>query len=176
MIPAQQQLENHMRFGLALCSQAMNGSEGDDELFFVAVNQINRAGPAVLSDMNQKMMVAALNLKAGKRSIEMSDFSAALALFQHGISFLDNSESWASQYSLNLELYDAAVETACALNDAGSVRRLSAQVIANARCEDDKLSSLYAVVKSLRLAFKFVDSKKVAYTMLEQVSNGVEVR
>ena len=63
---------------------------------------------------------------------------------------------------------DAAVEVAILLNDSDAVSRLSKQVLANAKCDDDKMSCLYAVVKSLRLKFKFADSKKVAFTMLEQ--------
>ncbi len=63
---------------------------------------------------------------------------------------------------------DAAVEAAILLNDSDAVSRLSKQVLANAKCDDDKMSCLYAVVKSLRLKFKFADSKKVAFTVLEQ--------
>lgn len=89
MIPEQQRQENHMRFGLAICSHALNGVGAgagvrDDDLFFVAVNQINRGGPGVLGDPNRKVMMAALNMKAGKRSIELSDFSSALKLYEHG--------------------------------------------------------------------------------------------
>ena len=86
-----------------------------------------------------------------------------------GISFLDNEQRWTTNYGISLDLCNAAVDTACALNDAAAVRRLSEQVIANAANSDDKLNCLYAVVKSLRLAFKFIDSKKVAYTILEQL-------
>ena len=85
MTPEQQRLENHMRFGLAICSHALNDAGvKNDDLFFVAVNQINRGGPNILTDPNQKVMIAALDLKAGNRSIELSDCSTALKLFEHG--------------------------------------------------------------------------------------------
>lgn len=84
MMPEIQRLKNHMRFGLAICSHALKGGTENDELFFLAVNQINRGGHNILVDPNQKVMVAALNLKAGKRSVELSDFSTALKLFEHG--------------------------------------------------------------------------------------------
>ena len=129
MIPMQQRLENHMRFGLAICSHTFDTSGGkDDELFYTAVNQINRGGADCLSDSRQRVMVAALNLKAGQRSLELSDFSTALKLFEHGISFLDGNEQWTSHYNLSLQLFDAAVETACALSDTQAVTRLSQQV------------------------------------------------
>lgn len=169
MSPAHQRLQNHMRFGLALTSHSLDMGVENDELFFIAVHQINRGGPSVLPDSKQRDMVAALNLKAGKRSIELSDFSTAFSLFQHGISFLDKDKCWKSQYALSLGLFDAAVEMACALNGGEAVRRLSEQLLANTRCDDDKLNCLYAVVKSLRLAYKLQDSKRVAITMLEQL-------
>ena len=193
MMPVQQRLKNHMQFGLVICSHALNSSVENDDLFFVAVNQINRGGVDVLKDSSQKLMCSSLNLKAGKhhirlselsaaatccrpvsnslsllrslftgkRSIELSDFSTALKLFEHGISFLDNDQRWSLYYNQSLDLFDAAVGTACALNDVETVRRLSEEVLANATCNNDKLSCLYAVVRSLRLAHKFVDSKKV---------------
>jgi len=78
-----------MRFGVAICSHALNGFGAgagvrDDDLFFVAMNQINRGGPDALGDPKRKVMMAALNLKAGKRSIELSDFSSAIKLYEHG--------------------------------------------------------------------------------------------
>lgn len=161
--------ENHIRFGLSVVSRSFDETITNDELFFIAVNQINRGGVDSLVDPRRKIMAAALNLKAGKRSEELSDFSTAYALYNEGISFLDPNECWTAQYKLSLDLYDAAVQTACTINDAISLRRLSSQVIAKARCGNDKLNSLYAVAKSLRLAFKFADSEKVASTMRKSV-------
>ena len=50
MMPLQQRLENHMRFGLAICSSSFNCSVKNDELFFVAIHQINRGGSDVLGN------------------------------------------------------------------------------------------------------------------------------
>ena len=61
----------------------------------------------MLSDPNQSTMIAALNLKAGKLAIACSDFNAALKLFEHGISFLEN-DHWQNQYVLSLDLFDSA--------------------------------------------------------------------
>ena len=62
MMPEYQRRKNHTRFGLAICSHAFNGSTvEDDELFFIAVHQINRGGPDVLEDPNQKVMIATLS-------------------------------------------------------------------------------------------------------------------
>ena len=73
MLPIEERLTNHMRYGLAICSHVFNCDGENVDLFFAAVNQINRGGPASLPDANQRVMVAELNLKAGRRSIERSD-------------------------------------------------------------------------------------------------------
>ena len=54
LMPEQQRRENHMRFGLALCTQSLDNIAQDDEaLFFAAVNQINLGGPAAVQDPSQ---------------------------------------------------------------------------------------------------------------------------
>ena len=45
----------------------------DDDMLFIAVNQINMGGPAA----KQGVLVANLNLTAGITAMEMSDFSLA---------------------------------------------------------------------------------------------------
>ena len=89
------------------------------------------------------------------------------------MSFLDKDQRWATHYGITLDLADSAVETACSLNDAAAVRRLSEEVLSHAASSDDRLNSLYAVTKSLRLVFKFMDAKKVAFTMLEQLGESL---
>lgn len=83
-MPQQAMREQHMRFGLAICanSMAQGGIENNDEL----QDQINRGTEAVLSDPVQRSTIAALNAKAGKRSIYFSDVNTAFTLFKHGIS------------------------------------------------------------------------------------------
>ncbi|KAL7546921.1 LOW QUALITY PROTEIN: hypothetical protein ACHAWF_011795, partial [Thalassiosira exigua] len=173
MMAIQDRLDNHMRFGLAICSHVLDRAGDSDELFFAAVNQINRGGADTLPDSKQKVMVATWNLKAGRRSIELSDYSTALKLFEHGISFLDQEERWVDQYNLSLDLFDAAAEMACALNNGAAVGKLSQEVGVHAKCDDDRLNCLYAVSKALLMSFKFVDAKKVAFRMLEQFGERV---
>eukprot|EP00975_Prorocentrum_lima_P003108 684293-Prorocentrum_lima.AAC.1 len=57
----------------------------DDDILFIAVNQLNLGGPAAVQDMSQTANVASLNLRAGKKAMEMSDFEAAYSYFDHGI-------------------------------------------------------------------------------------------
>jgi predicted ATPase len=81
---------NHIDFGLHLSLSLSNDTE-NDELFFLAVNQMNRGGPNAVLDPSQKFVFAGLNLRAGRRAIDLSDYNAAFQLFQHGISFLGDN-------------------------------------------------------------------------------------
>ncbi|KAL7431794.1 hypothetical protein ACHAXH_004913 [Discostella pseudostelligera] len=138
LMPEQQRRENHMRFGLLLCTHTMKNNVEDDELFFAAINQINQGGPTAVHEPSQMSIIAQLNLKAGRRSIELSDYITAFKLFRHGISFLGN-DHWAFNYRLSLELYDAAAEAAVTNNTISAVALYTDAVVSHASCFDDKL-------------------------------------
>lgn len=76
LIPEEGRRECHMRYGLALCSHCLDNNPEKDDMLFTAVNQINRGGPDVVSDVMQKQILASLNLQAGRRSIDLSDYTS----------------------------------------------------------------------------------------------------
>ena len=134
----QQRRENHMRFGLALCTQSLDNIAQDEELFFAAVNQINLGGPTAVQEPSQRKVMAELNLKAGRRAIELSDYNTAFTLFEHGISFLEDDD-WTLNYQLSLALYDAVAEAALIRNCLSAVTHYTDLVVLHGRCFDDKL-------------------------------------
>ena len=138
LMPEQQRRENHMRFGLALCTQSLDNIAQDEELFFAAVNQINLGGPTAVQEPSQRKVIAELNLKAGRRSIELSDYNTAFTLFEYGISFLGDNH-WLLNYQLSLDLYDAVAEAALLLNELSAVTVSSNEVVLHGRRFEDKL-------------------------------------
>ena len=164
MMSEHQQREKHMEFGLAICSHALaNGESG--EMLFTAISQINRGGPELISDAHQKSIIAALNLKVGRRCTE-SDFASALGFFKIGISFL-NAGHWDHQYKLVIDLFDAAADAACELNDSVAVEYFSESLLKNAKYIEDKFNVMYIILKSLRKAMALHESKKYALHVLE---------
>ena len=139
MMPDHERRINHMRFGLALWNHTLNNDVENEELFFAAVNQINQGGPTAVQESSQTSKFAELNLRAGRRSIDLSDYNTAFMMFQHGLSFLGD-DSWASNYRLSLELYDSLTGVAMILNKPTTVEVYTGKVISNARCFDDKLN------------------------------------
>eukprot|EP00985_Skeletonema_marinoi_P022101 scaffold13906_cov212-Skeletonema_marinoi.AAC.1 len=65
----------HFTYGLSLASLSIE--EECDGILFVAVNQLNLGGPAIVQDPSQRFTVAGMNLRAGKKAMEMSDFKTA---------------------------------------------------------------------------------------------------
>jgi predicted ATPase len=138
MMPDHQRRENHMRLGLALCTHSLSDIAENDDLFFPAVNQINQGGVTAVHESSQNKIIAELNIKAGRRSIDLSDYNTAYKLFIHGISFLGD-DRWLSNYELSLDLYNAVVEVSLILNKISAVTLYSNEVVSHARCFDDKL-------------------------------------
>ena len=136
----EQQKANHMQFGLALSLHTANME--NNEIFFTAIAQVNKGGPDCLYDTSQKGIIARLNLQAGKLSIVLSDYTTALSLFKHGISYL-GSDCWTAEYELSIELYDAAAEAACVLSENSAVTSYTKQLVTHARSFDDSLNCEY---------------------------------
>lgn len=129
----------HSSYGLALGFVALR--EQDDRLLLTAVAQINHGGPKAVIDEEQAVVVAKLNLDAGKKAMDMSDFFAAHSFFKHGISYLRRGH-WDKQYDLSLELFNLAAK--CALTNAehDSLKMLTEQIMQSAKCFEDKFQAI----------------------------------
>ena len=167
--------ENHLRYGLVLCTHTLHESRTEsNELFFTSITQINHGGPDIVHDPSEKSTIAGLNLKAGRLSISLSDYAAAFTLFEHGISYL-GSDKWASNYDLSIELYDAAAEAACVLNKRDRVGFHVGELVAHAKTFDDSVHckffshscTMYCLVVNLFLICSFSTSMQV-YPLLQR--------
>ena len=138
-----------MKYGLLLCSNSLvNGTENNSSLFFTSVNQINKGGPSAIHYLEHRSKFAVLNLKAGKLSIVLSDYTTAMKFFEHGISYL-GGDCWTAEYKLSLGLYDAVVEAASVLGKTESVTRYTNEVVNNAHSFDDRLHCKYLIIYPL---------------------------
>ena len=143
LMSEQQRRINHMQYGMAISSYTLVNCPNNNELFCTAVAQINQGDMSAVRDSSQKMLLAKLNLKAGKLSIVLSDYASALSLFEHGISYLGD-DKWTSNYDTSLDLFDAAAEAACVLNKNTAVASYTEELVANAKSFDDSLNCEYS--------------------------------
>ena len=139
----------HYKYGMALCLCAAR--ENNDDLLLIAVVQVNLGAPIAITNEQQRVQAARLNLSAGKITMNrhMTDMFSAYSFFDHGISYLSTS-CWNDNYELSLALHNGAVECALANGEKdGRLEKLSETIILNARCFDDKLEVLYNTMRKL---------------------------
>ncbi|KAL7536583.1 hypothetical protein ACHAXR_007263 [Thalassiosira sp. AJA248-18] len=160
----------HFKYGVALVPRALDLK--NDSLLFTAASQINRAGPAVVKDVEQSLLIANLNLTAGHKAIEMSDYSSAYSFFDNGISFL-RKRHWQEHYDLSLALFDAASKCALVLGDLTILTLLSEQVIQYAQSFDDTLNSVYNIVSALAYTSQLPQSVERSIIVLSQLGEEI---
>jgi predicted ATPase len=155
MMDEQVRVSNHLTFGRCLVEPSLES--GDDDMLFVGVNHINLAGRGAISDARDFAIMAQFNLTAGKRAVEMSDFSSASSFFSHGIQFLPDSH-WTQEYTLSLELFELASKTSLATGNYSNLQTYSGAVIQYGRTFEDKLKVYYIIMQSLTYASKIIEA------------------
>jgi len=163
----------HFNYGMALAPLASGEDDGSNLSLLTAANQLNLAGPQAVQDRSQIVIVATLNLRAGKKAMEMSDFRAAYSYFDYGISFLWKNH-WDEHYDLSLELFDLAAKCALVNGDLISLNVLSEQVLKKAHSLEDKLNVTYFVTCSLAYSSRLPESIEKGLDILSKL--GIELR
>jgi PAS domain S-box-containing protein len=100
LIPESEREAAHLRIGRALLASLT--ADGLAEHLFDVANQLNRA-VALLTDHDEKVHVAAIDLRAGRKAKASAAYTSALAYFAAGTTLLDESD-WSSQYELTFGL------------------------------------------------------------------------
>ncbi|KAL7528135.1 hypothetical protein ACHAXR_007195, partial [Thalassiosira sp. AJA248-18] len=174
MIRADERCLLHFKYGVALASLSLDIQ--DDDMLFIAASQINRGGPAAVEDAMQARMqavpLANLNLTAGQKAMEMSDFSSAYSFFDNGISFLRKGH-WQEHYNLSLQLFESASNCALVAGDIVSLKLLSEQILAYARSLEDKLNAIYNVVSALASASELSESVNRSILVLSELGENL---
>ena len=101
LIPERERAVTHLRIGRALLA-SMTADWLADHLFDVA-NQLNR-GAALLVDHDEKVQVAALDLRAGRKAKASAAYASAREYFAAGMALLDEGD-WSRQYELTFSLW-----------------------------------------------------------------------
>jgi len=147
MMSTKERAMRHSQYGVAIYSDAIQSGR-TDELLFTAMDQINLGGPTFIMDPEQRALIAGLNLQAGKKAMDVSDFLSASSFFDYGMSFL-KEDLWRTRYDLTLALFDNAARCSYAIGDHEKVKALSEQVLTSAGSFSDKLNVMYYTVSAL---------------------------
>eukprot|EP00985_Skeletonema_marinoi_P014100 scaffold7078_cov148-Skeletonema_marinoi.AAC.7 len=172
-IPADRRSVIHFTYGLELSSLLIGDEDVSGSVLFTAVNQLNLGGPPAVQDKKDNLTAARLNLRAGKKAMEMSDYVTAYSYFDSGISFLLRKH-WQEHYDLTLELFSLAAKCALTNGDQTSLKLLIALVLEKAHFFEDKLDVLYIETCALAYSYRLAESIEKGLNILSKL--GIEVQ
>ncbi|KAL7512036.1 hypothetical protein ACHAXN_008983 [Cyclotella atomus] len=164
---------NHLIYGRCLVQYARD--IGDDDMLFVAVNQINIAGPASISDADECYTMANHNLIAGKKAMAMSAFASAYSLLEHGICFLDEENHWQNHYKFSLTLYELACQSALASANINGLNRLLEEAMQHVKCSEDKLNLQFIHLSSLAHSSNLTVALRTGLTVLSDLGEEIPI-
>jgi len=101
LIPENERAGSHLRIGRAL-QASLTADQLAEHLFDVA-NQLNRGAKLPIDD-NEKVHIAAIDLRAGRKAKASAAYTSALAYFAAGMALLGERD-WSSQYQLTFSLW-----------------------------------------------------------------------
>lgn len=108
LIKNEDRIALHLKIGEVLWNKC-KGQELEDHIFKI-VNHINW-GLALIDNLEKKLSIAKLNLKASKKAKLTSAFSESLNYIETAIKLLPEN-TWETQYDLTLDIYQETAESA----------------------------------------------------------------
>jgi predicted ATPase len=162
----------HNLFGLCLMKYSSDLNDSNDDVLFTACDQLNFAGPSIVSNETDKLTILGCNLKATKRAVAMADFKLAEYLFSHCVLFLPVNH-WEDDYDLSLELFDLAAKCAVVTTNTSSLQHFADEVARHAKCFNDKLEVSYCVMTNLVTQSKIPAAVEYGLAILTQLDEPI---
>jgi predicted ATPase len=122
-----------------------------EHLFDVA-NQLNR-GAALLTDHDEKIHVAAINLRVGRKAKASAAYASAREYFAAGMSLLDGRD-WSDEYELTFSLRLERAECELLTGDFDAAWKLIERMLTHAASRADE-----AAVYRLRVQLHLMKSE-----------------
>jgi len=133
LIPESARAEVHLRIGRDLLASLT--ADGVAEHLFDVANQLNR-GAALLIDHDEKVHVAAIDLRAGRKAKASAAYASAREYFASGITLLDE-KNWGNQYELTFGLWLGRAECEFLNGNLDIAGQLIAELLARAASKVD---------------------------------------
>src|SRR5438477_7816243 len=120
-------------------------AEGLTEHLFDVANQLNR-GAALLIDRDEKVHVATIDLRAGRKAKASAAYASAREYFSGGMALLDERD-WASQYELTFSLWLDRAECELLRGNFEIVEQLMAELLQRAASKVDQAAVYHLKVQ-----------------------------
>ena len=165
MTPEDDRSFEHLRAGRLLLS-AISEDKLDDNLF-VILDQFNKGSRLITSD-EEKIKIAELNYKAGRKAKESAAFFPAYQFFKAGIDLLDEN-SWKNRYDFTLTIYNNAAEAAYLSADHDGMEALGRIILKNIRTPIDKTPFYLTKIKAATSQGKMMEALDIGLNFLDEL-------
>ena len=158
--------KNHFWIGMQLIAHANAETDEFSATNFSIVDQINAAKSYGVTEEALHIKFAELNLKAGKISIDVSDFQCAFSYMKAGVSFLKGWQN-GQYYDLSLQLHESAALVSYINTDIGLMQSYLKILFENAKCFEDRLHGYLVMIQSMISVQKQGDAMRKIIFILE---------
>ena len=165
LIPESARADVRLRIGRVLLARLT--ADGLAEHLFDVANQLNR-GAALLVDRDEKVQVAEIDLRAGRKAKASAAHASARAYFEAGMALLEESD-WSTHYELKFSLWFERAECEFLVGHFAEVEQLIAELLQRAASKVDR-----AAVYRLKILLQIMKSENqeavtTALTCLRQL-------
>jgi PAS domain S-box-containing protein len=150
LIREEHRAELHLGIGRVLLASIT--ADGLAEHLFDVANQLNRSA-ALLIDRDEKVRVATIDLRAGRKAKASAAYASARAYFAAGMALLEE-RNWASQYDLTFSLWLERAECELLSGNFEKAEQLILELLQRAASKADQ-----AAVYRLKVQFHVMESE-----------------
>jgi predicted ATPase/signal transduction histidine kinase len=168
LIAEEQKKSTHLNIGQLLLKNIP--IEKREERIFDIVNQLNYSVDLIKSQEQLNELVH-LNLIAGRKAKTSTAYNAASQYFDSALNIIP-IDSWQSEYSLTLALYENACDAAYLCGDYKKMEQLARQVIDNGASLLDKIGTYEIKIQGNIVQNKLSDALNIATDILKLI--GIE--
>ncbi|QHT70733.1 AAA family ATPase [Rhodocytophaga rosea] len=143
LIPENERSRVHWQIGTLLLHNVKEQADAENllnEQLFEIVNQLN-AGKALISEEEESVQLATLNLQAGQKAKSASAFQPAAQYFRNGIDLLP-PDAWLKYYELTFPLYEQGAECEFLIGEQESSEQHYQTLLTHARTALEKANIL----------------------------------
>ena len=165
MIPEEERDEFHLKVGRRLWQGSTSSARADN---IIQITKIMNKGIRALREPRERMKLAELNLKAGKRARTLNSFPDSARFLSIGISML-GLNSWRDCYALSLDLYSTAAEVEATNGNFELVIGHIQEVITHAVDIDDKIQAYETLLRVMPQQGNIQETILTAVEVLKQL-------
>jgi predicted ATPase len=148
VMPEEEKGKQHYWIGMQLMANGSTDTGDSNPITFSIVDQINAANFYGVTEESLHIKFAELNLKAGRISLDVSDFQSALSYMKAGVSLLQGWQG-GEYYDLSLQLYESAALVSYLTTDIGLMQKYLKILFENAKWFQDRLHGYLVLIQSL---------------------------